>query len=181
MTQVKQLQLLAACALADNRDAFGQLVEAYQPRIRRLLLNLTMGDTNLADDLAQETFLKAYLGIRSFNGLANFSTWLYRIACNEFYAAVRNRKPTISIDNPEAERTLPSDGNDAFEARDSLNIAMNALSETERAIVTLFYIEDQPIKKIASICHLPEGTVKSHLHRAKAKMTQTLTSKQSAS
>ncbi len=92
LSKLEEIKLVSQCALADNRRAFGRLVEAYQPRLRRFLLNLTMGDENLTDDLAQETFIKAYLGIRSFKGFSGFGTWLYRIAYNEFHT----RAPTYA-------------------------------------------------------------------------------------
>ena len=57
LSKLDEIRLLSQCALADNRDAFGRLVEAYQPRVRRFLLNLTTGDEMLTDDLAQETFI----------------------------------------------------------------------------------------------------------------------------
>ena len=71
--------------IADDLCSFDRLVQKYQSPIRRFLLNLTLGDTMLSDDLAQETFIKAYLNIRSFQGISAFSTWLYRIAYNTFY------------------------------------------------------------------------------------------------
>ena len=95
LSKLDEIRLLSQCALADNRDAFGRLVEAYQPRVRRFLLNLTAGDEMLTDDLAQETFIKAYVGIRGFKGLSSFSTWLYRIAYNQFYTSRSSRSPRL--------------------------------------------------------------------------------------
>lgn len=66
LSKLEEIKLVSQCAFGDNRGAFGKLVEAYQPQLRRFLLNLTMGDENLTDDLAQETFIKAYTGIRAF-------------------------------------------------------------------------------------------------------------------
>ena len=80
LSRLDEIRLLSQCALADNRDAFGRLVEAYQPRVRRFLLNLTMGDEMLTDDLSQETFIKAYVGIRSFKGLSSFGPTTSSIA-----------------------------------------------------------------------------------------------------
>ena len=99
LSKLDEIRLLSQCALADNRDAFGRLVEAYQPRVRRFLLNLTTGDEMLTDDLAQETFIKAYVNITKFRGMASFSTWLMRIAYNVFYDEVRKRKvETVSFE-----------------------------------------------------------------------------------
>jgi RNA polymerase sigma-70 factor (ECF subfamily) len=76
--------LASRAALLGDRSAFGQLVERHQSPIRRLLLNLTGGDDELSKDLAQETFVKAWLCIASFRAAAKFSTWLFRIAYNTF-------------------------------------------------------------------------------------------------
>lgn len=80
----EELRLIARCVAGDDRQAFGQLVEEYNDGLRRFLLNLTLGDASLTDDLAQETFIKVYLSLRSYQGIARFRTWLYRIAYNEF-------------------------------------------------------------------------------------------------
>ena len=89
LTRVEELKLISQVALSDNRRAFARLVDAYQSTVRGFFLNLTAGDYALSDDLAQETFLKAYTNIRSFKGLSKFKTWLLRIAYNEFYSYVR--------------------------------------------------------------------------------------------
>ena len=174
LSKLEELKLISQCALADNRRAFGQLVEAYQPRLRRFLMNLTMGDTYLTDDLAQETFIKAYLNIRSFRGVSSFSTWLYRIAYNEFYSEARKRHEQ-SLDDNKAQAAIPTtDSGDATEAQLTVKAAMRSLSDVERTAVTLFYIEDLPIKKIANIMQMPDGTVKSHLYRAKERMSKVI-------
>ena len=74
LSKIEELKLISRCVLADDRQAFGTLVEAYQPRLRRFFMNLTLGDEYLSDDLAQETFIKAYIELRSFRGMSKFST-----------------------------------------------------------------------------------------------------------
>lgn len=173
LSKLEELKLLSQCALVDNRRAFGQLVEAYQPRLRRFLMNLTMGDVYLADDLAQETFIKAYLNIRAFRGVSSFGTWLYRIAYNEFYNEARKRhEQRLDDHEPQGDSTTASA--DATEAQLTVRAAMRSLNDIERTAVTLFYIEDLSIKKIATVMQLPEGTIKSSLHRAKGKMSQVI-------
>jgi len=176
ISRIDELKLLAQCALADNRDAFGRLVEAYQPQVRRFLLNLTMGDENLTDDLAQETFIKAYLGIRGFKGLSGFGTWLYRIACNEFNSHVRRHAEQHMDQLPDAPQTSDQD---AAEAAQTVAEAMKALTDNERAVVTLFYIEDQPTRQIAKIMQMTEGNVRSLLHRGRGKMSRFIEQDQS--
>ena len=171
LSKLDEIRLLSQCALADNRDAFGRLVEAYQPRVRRFLLNLTTGDEMLTDDLAQDTFIKAYVGIRSFKGLSSFGTWLYRIAYNEFYNHTR-RHHEEHVEDIAAMGEASTATGDAIDATMTVQEALSRLGENERAAVTLFYIEDQPLKQVAKILQMPEGSVKSLIYRAKGKMKQ---------
>jgi len=172
LSKVEELKLISRCVLADDRRAFGTLVEAYQPRLRRFFMNLTLGDEYLSDDLAQETFVKAYLQLRSFRGMARFGTWLYRIGYNVFYSHKRGQHSTVGLEAAPEHITAPVDGSDI--AMD-VKTAMAQLTETERTVVTLFYIDDLPIKQIATITGMNQNTIRSHLHRAKEKMTKILT------
>lgn len=175
LSRVEEIKLIARCALADNRDAFGQLVEAYRSDVTRFLLNLTMGDDALSDDLAQETFIKAYLGIRSFKGLSRLRTWLYRIAYNEYYSWLRKRhEERLDDDNGINDTAEAPTSEELAGTKIDVQTAMQSLSRQQRAVVTLFYIEDLPIKKISEITGIPTGTVKSHLSRAKVKLAQLL-------
>ena len=156
LSTVEELKLIARCIASDDRDAFGKLVEAYQDSLRRYLLNLTLGDACLTDDLAQETFIKAWASIRSFKGLAKFRTWLFRIAWNEYISYRRREHPT--------------DDHSATEANMDVQVALKALSAKERTVVLLFYLEEMPVKKVVEITGMPEGTVKVYLKRAREKM-----------
>ena len=171
LSKLDEIKLLSQCALADNRDAFGRLVEAYQPRVRRFLLNLTMGDEMLTDDLAQETFIKAYVGIRGFKGLSSFGTWLYRIAYNEFYNHTRKHHED-HVEDIARLGDVSTASTDAIDASMTVQEALNRPSDNERVAVTLYYIEDQPIKQVAKIMNMPEGSVKSLIYRGKDKMRQ---------
>lgn len=169
LSRVEELKLVSRCVLADDRHAFGTLVEAYQPRLRRFFLNLTLGDEQLTDDLAQDTFVKAYLELRSFRGMARFGTWLFRIGYNEFYNYKRREHPTTGLEGvDENENTAGTVAPN--EATLDVKAAMAALSDVERSVVTLFYIEDVPLKKVAVITGIKESTLRSHLHRAREKM-----------
>ena len=85
MSQLNDISLVAQVVVFRNTRAFDQLVQKYQSPVRRFFLNLTCGDSELSDDLAQDTFIKAYTNIANFKNLSSFSTWLYRIAYNVFY------------------------------------------------------------------------------------------------
>ncbi|MBO4871300.1 MAG: RNA polymerase sigma factor [Muribaculaceae bacterium] len=173
MKKIDELALITRCVLADDRQAFGQIVDAYQPQVRRFFLNLTLGDEALSDDLAQETFIKAYLNLRAFKGIASFSTWLYRIGYNEFYSHVRKQREE-RIDDSTATMGESNNDGDSWDVCLTVREALKRLNDDERTAVTLFYIEDRPIKQVARIMQVPEGTIKSHLHRAKAHMAQFL-------
>ncbi len=137
LSKLDEIRLLSQCALADNRDAFGRLVEAYQPRVRRFLLNLTMGDEMLTDDLAQETFIKAYVGIRSFKGMSAFGTWLYRIAYNEFYNHTRKHHEE-HVEDITRIGEVSTAANDAIDASMTVQEALTRLNDNERVAITLF-------------------------------------------
>lgn len=166
LTRFEELKLIARCVAGDDRNAFGRLVTAYEQGLRRFLFNLT-GDEALTDDLAQDTFLKAYLAIRSFQGISRFKTWLYRIGYNEFLSHRRSQHITTDEIPPDTGSTTPSSATDA---RLTIESCLSQLTEAERTVVMLFYIEDMPIKKIVEITGMPDGSVKSHLHRAKSHM-----------
>ena len=166
-----ELTLLTQVTVFHNKRAFGRLVEKYQSPIRRFFLNQTGGNEPLSDDLAQETFLKAWLNIGQFRGAANFSTWLYRIAYNVFYDYMRSHKITEEIDQAVALRQANS-GDTALQL--DLQQALAILSPAERSCITLQLMEGQPIDKISEITEMAEGTVKSHLSRGKQKLAMFL-------
>lgn len=172
LSRLEELSLIAKCIATDNRDAFGRLVIEYEGGLRRFLMNLTLNDVCLTDDIAQETFLKAYLSIKSFRGIARFRTWLYRIAYNEFISYKRKYGNAVEIS--ETYQDIPTEPHNSSDAKMDIATCMSALNDTERTIVLLFYMEDLPIKKISQITGLPDGTIKSYLNRARTKMQNEL-------
>ena len=162
---IRQVQIFG------NRRAFDALVRKYQASIRRLLLSLTTGDEALSDDLAQETFIKAYTALDTYKNRANFGTWLYKIAYNVFYDYIRSRKETCSMDevSSEVEMVYNQTPVDSCITAD-IDEAMRLLRPEERTCVTLHLIEDLPLDKIVEITGMPIGTVKSHIARGKGKL-----------
>ena len=167
MSQLNDISLVAQVVVFQNTKAFDRLVKKYQSSVRRFFLHQTCGDSELSDDLAQDTFIKAYTNIASFKNLSNFSTWLYRIAYNVFYDYIRSRKETDGLDTYQVDAQCSRQHIDIYRA-------LATLKEMERTCITLFYMEDQSIEKIAGITGCPAGTVKSHLSRAKDKMASYL-------
>ena len=111
MSNTDDLKWVMQVTLLGNKQAFDPLVRKYQSPIRRFFLNLTMGDSSLSDDLAQETFIKAYLQLNTFQGLSGFSTWLFRIGYNVFYDSVRaqKRKNNTSLDEVDKHYAVEND------------------------------------------------------------------------
>ena len=167
------LSLVAQVAVFGNKRAFDELVRRYQSPVRRFFLNLTLGDEQLSDDLAQDTFIKAYLNIGKFRAMASFQTWLMRIAYNVFYDHYRKmRNEKLEMKNVNGEMI-----NDHFSFLTShssfkmdLHSALALLKPDERTCITLQLIDGYDIQKIAEITGIKEGTVKSHLSRGKEKM-----------
>lgn len=169
MSQLNDISLVAQVVVFKNTKAFDTLVKKYQSPIRRFFLNQTLGDSELSDDLAQDTFIKAYTNIASFKNLSSFSTWLYRIAYNVFYDYIRSRKETSGLEIAEVDHrhhTMQENVGQKMDVYESLK----TLKEIERTCITLFYMEDLSIEKIAGIVGFPQGTVKSHLSRGKEKL-----------
>ena len=173
MSQLNDISLVAQVVVFKNTKAFDELVKKYQSPIRRFFLNLTCGDSELSDDLAQDTFIKAYTNIASFKNLSSFSTWLYRIAYNIFYDYIRSRKETNDLDAREVD-AISSVEQDNLGQKMDVYQSLKTLKEIERPCITLFYMEDVSIEKIAGITGCPVGTVKSHLSRGKEKLANYL-------
>lgn len=169
MNQLNDISLVAQVVVLKNTRAFDQLVKKYQSPVRRFFLHLTCGDSELSDDLAQDTFIKAYTNIASFRNLSGFSTWLYRIAYNVFYDYIRSRKETDGLDIRQID-AINCTHQDNVGQRMDIYQSLKTLKEVERTCITLFYMEDVSIDKIAGIVGIPTGTVKSHLSRGKEKL-----------
>lgn len=168
MENISDISLVTRVAVLHDNRAFDRLVVKYQSPIRRFFLSQTLGDAPLSDDLAQDTFIRAYVHISKFRGLSHFSTWLYRIAANVWYDYVRRHKITEDIGNVQVAGQV----NEAGEEHLSLDLyrALHLLEDKERLCITLQLIDGQPIDKIAEITGLKPNTVKSHLLRGKEKL-----------
>jgi RNA polymerase sigma-70 factor, ECF subfamily len=155
--------LVARIVAEDDRSAFELLVRRHQSPLRNFLRRLTKTDRARADDLAQETFLKAYRAMHTYAGTAKFSTWLYRIAYNTFLNDQRTRFPEAEFD--EALHASPVDGPEPGDALPDIDRCLEQLPVRQRAVFDLHYKKDLSHQEIASTLELPLGTVKSDLVR----------------
>ncbi|MDD6438486.1 MAG: RNA polymerase sigma factor [Prevotella sp.] len=165
-------KIIVEAAKLGSRKAFGLLVKCHQEAVRRFFLSQTLGNKALSDDLAQETFVKAWTHISKFRGEASVQTWLLRIAYNVLYDYHRGYKPTEDLTSPQTrdrEESAPEAG-----LLMDLKEALAVLNDSERLCITLQLMEGESIEHIADITGLNEGTVKSQLSRGKQKVAQWL-------
>jgi RNA polymerase sigma-70 factor (ECF subfamily) len=174
--------LVERVKLGDVR-AFEMLVVKYQRRIERLIARMVR-DTDLVQDIAQETFIRAYRALPQFRGDSAFYTWLYRIAVNTAKKALMDMKrdPLVS----ESALRSDDDGEETSRAENELtdgetpeallaskeiaaavNAAIEALSEDLRQAITLREIEGLSYEEIAEVMNCPIGTVRSRIFRAR--------------
>jgi RNA polymerase sigma-70 factor (ECF subfamily) len=174
--------LLVERANAGDQRAFGLLVLKYQRRIQRLIGRMVR-DVDLVDDIAQETFIRAYRALHQFRGDAQFYTWLYRIAVNTAKKTLLGlkRDPTVSesffardeedeTSWQKNELTTDETPETVFAAKEIaavVNAAMDALPEELKQAVTLREIEGLSYEEIALAMNSPIGTVRSRIFRAR--------------
>jgi RNA polymerase sigma-70 factor (ECF subfamily) len=167
-------ELIARVLSLEDQNAFGELVRRYQSPVRGFLTRMARGDSHLADDLAQETFLKAWQKLKSFRGEARFSTWLFGIAFNEFRSEARKRKE-LSHDPAESPhdpaQPSPAAGNNL---RLDLTEAMKVLNSGERAAVILCCQNGLSHEEAAQVLECPLGTVKTNVLRGREKLRRRL-------
>lgn len=177
MGRLNDIALVAQVTVFHNRRAFDQLVREYQSPVRRFLLSQTGGDAQLADDLAQETFIKAYTNIAQFRGTSSFLTWLTRIAYNVHFDYRRKlRTEQLHTYSGELQETASPVAEAPVGSSLSADIhrALSILRDEERTCVTLQLIEGYAINEIADITGMPQNTVKSHLKRGKERLANFL-------
>lgn len=166
--------LIARVVATRDQHAFGQLVLRYQSQLRTWARRLCNGDTHLADDLAQETFIKAYAALSGFRAEAKFSTWLYRIAFN--IAANRWRAKKIEWCELDENTDQAAEHCEAqqFAAKKDVESAMQSLSPAQQLALRLCFEDGFSHEEAAQIMNLPLGTLKTHVSRGKQKLQSLL-------
>ncbi len=170
-------------AQAGDRDAFDALIERYKDVVYAVAYRFAR-DPDLALDLAQDVFIRAYKGIRSFGGRSSFSTWLYRIAMNTCIDYTRKHSRSVaSLSVPEEVAdfadTLPGERGPFLDPAESalsgelgeqIERAIDALPPYHKSVFVLYEIEGLSYKEIAEVVGCSIGTVMSRLHYARKKL-----------
>lgn len=166
--------------LAGDSRAYQGLVERYQHMVFTLAVRL-LRNRELAEETAQDVFVKAYQGLKGFRGTSKFSTWLYKIAYYRILdvADAENRKPGLRSDLlPEkvTARSLEDTWSQLMERerRTVLDEALARLDPDDRALLSLFYLQEQSLQEVAEITGLNPGTVKVRLFRARERLRASL-------
>jgi RNA polymerase sigma factor (sigma-70 family) len=165
--------LVARVIATDDRGAFELLVRRHQSAVRNFLRRLARNDTERANDLAQETFMKMYQGLGSYRGSARFTTWLFRIAYHTFLNDQRSRHPNERYSEDEHGGLADTTAH----ATDALDVdrALQRLPLRQRAVFDLHYKKGMSHSEIADALELPLGTIKSDLVRGHEKLREWLT------
>ena len=155
-----------------TRETFIEHVEREQEALRGFLLALCGGDRCVADDLAQDALVKAYLASAGYRDMGRFRSWLFKIAHNTFLSHMAALRPTEDIDSA----TDIEDGAsaDATFEHQSLYIALATLPPKERSAITLFYLNGYSLKEIAQITDTSEDAVKKQLSRGRDRLREML-------
>lgn len=163
--------LVARVVADDDRIAFELLVRRHQSALRNFLRRLTRTDPDRADDLAQETLIKAYRAIASYAGQAKFATWLYRIAYTTFLNDQRRRFPETPFDEAQHLSEVSDMEGAGIEA--DVDKLLGRLAVRQRAVFDLHYKKGMSHQEVAEALDVPLGTVKSDLMRGQ-EMLKTL-------
>lgn len=174
---------LVDLARRGDTDAFGQLVRRHQRRIHRLAVHM-LRDRADAEDITQDTFLRAYRAIATFDGRSEPYTWLYRIAINLSLNRIRSRKSaraTYDADDPRLDAVLverrPGSADPARVAHEqqlyaSLAMGIDQLTETLRTTLILVCIDGRSHEDASAILGAPEGTIAWRIHEARRKLRE---------
>ena len=149
-------------------ERFVDYVKVEQESLRRFLLALCGGDGTMADDIAQDALIRAYVASGNFLGLSKFRTWLFRIAYNCYLDHKKKAVvETVPVDSKQVLDVPSVDETDDSFRYQQLYQALERLQEKERVVTVLYYFEELSIKEIASVLRMPVGTVKYHLSNAR--------------
>ncbi len=183
-----ETQISVEALRSGDREEFSRLVDSYSGPIYRLALKM-LGIPSDAEDVLQNTFLKAFQHIKDFEGRSSISTWLYRIASNEALMLLRKQRPETSFSDLETEesdnsdyspvqfadwRALPEEEFLTSESKAAMDQAVSHLPESQRIVFILRDIEGLSILETGQVLNLSEAAVKTRLLRARLHLREEL-------
>ena len=179
MTRNEERRLIEK-AIAGDREAAAAFIKVHQASLYAYMLRMS-GRPEVAEDIVQDAFVRALTNLDRFDFKFRFSTWLFTIAKRLYVNACQKHKPaydTEIVDGAAGRARRPETTTINSEvqtnAKAALDVALASLTEEQREIVVLFHQLDWPIAQIAEYMDMPEGTIKSHLHRGRQRMKAAL-------
>jgi RNA polymerase sigma-70 factor (ECF subfamily) len=184
MDHAQEIQVIRRAKQGDP-TAFAELIESHQERLYRFLLRTT-NQTELAEDAVQDAFIRVLKNIDRFDERYRFSTWLFTIARRLLLNSLQKKRPLNAGDWLDAASSSvmelsaeSADSSDREFAAEILDGAMDSLTPHQREIVILYHHKGKSVHQIADLLGMPEGTIKSHLHRARRRMRDWMASSDS--
>ena len=182
MTDTTDQHLIKSTLNGDTK-AFAQLVDRHQSYVFTLVVRMIKVKEE-SEEVAQDVFIKAYRSLKDFKGDSKFSTWLYRIAYRAALDHIRKnkkRQKTYELLEEITESNVnlvdtPFESIQKVERKEHVKKCIAQLSESDAAVVTLFYFEELSIKEIGTITQLTEDNIKVKLHRSRKKLFELLQS-----
>ncbi len=164
-----------ARAQAGDRQAFGELVYHYREGVINVVYRMC-GDANLAEDAAQEAFIRAWQHLPRYQPRSPFRNWLYRIATNVAVDGLRRERDTVDIEDASLAASSPGPETvvEHNERAERVRQAVLALAPASRLVLVLREYEDLSYKEIAETLDIPVGTVMSRLNYARTQLRETL-------
>jgi len=164
--------------LNGNRNAYALLVDEYKDRVYSLALGIVR-NRELAEEIAQDAFVKAFGSLKKFRKEAGFSTWIYRITYNTAISELRKKKKTSQVAEEQFENLASTQANEALaeadekEARlEMIEKAVKELPPEEQLMVTLYYLEENSVQQISKVTGFSASNVKVKLFRLRKKLRQ---------
>ena len=181
---------LVALARSGSEKAYRELLDRYQRPVFSLVYRMVR-DRELAEDLAQETFIKVFNHLGSYNPSYKFSSWIFKIASNLAIDSLRRKElATVSIDGSRHAQTVdevestritveshdenPEEALEAKQLGQEIEVAISALRPEYRTAILLRHVEGRPYEEISEIMGIPLGTVKTYIHRARGELRESL-------
>jgi len=182
MVEREQDNIYIQRVLNGDRDAYAFLVDKYQSMVFTLALRISKNREE-AEEISQDTFIKAYQSLKSYQGKAKFSSWLYRIVYNTGISHLRKLdQGRITLDETNIPETLYTDSKRNHESLSRterekyLELALDSLEQDERMFIILYYYEERNLDEIAQIAGISKTNTKVKMFRARKKMLLVLES-----
>lgn len=166
-------EVLIAQAKAGDVESFSELVRRHE----RIVYNLAyryMRETTAAEDMAQESFLKAFRLLEGFRGDSKFSTWMYRVTCSVCLTELskRKRRNEVALQPHHRKQMAESPKVETSDLPELVRRCVDMLPDNYSTIITLYYLEGVSYDDIAEVMEIPLGTLKTWMHRARKQLKE---------